>query len=319
MDEHKKGDIKAGGKHILSDKAAYGCMVLLMLIAEIAALLLIQPSISAGLLAFENPESLWNVALFIFLVLVFTAVLLLLIRRKAQKIISIIIALCIGLCIYYVAFALLFMIPGIISPVVYAASVLFGLAGVILLWKFPEWYMIDIIGLICAAGCAVIFGISLSPLPVLVLLIVLIVYDYISVHHTKHMLKLADGVMQQKMPIMFLIPKTGKYSYRKNGFDVSARKEERSAYMIGLGDMIMPGILVVSAQVFASGTEIFGVSLPAFGALIGSLVGVMLLSIPMKSGKPQPGLPLINGCAIIGFLLCCAVSGNWDWLFVSFW
>lgn len=45
MDEHKKGEIKAGGKHILSDKAAYGCMVLLMLIAEIAALLLIQPSV----------------------------------------------------------------------------------------------------------------------------------------------------------------------------------------------------------------------------------------------------------------------------------
>ncbi|HJJ30815.1 MAG TPA: presenilin family intramembrane aspartyl protease [Methanocorpusculum sp.] len=319
MDEHKNEEIKAKENHILSDKAAYGCMVLLMLAAEAAALLLIGPSISAGLLAFDNPESLWNVVLFIFLMLVFTAVLLLLIRRKAQKIISIIIALCIGLCIYYVAFALLFLIPGITAPVVYVLSILLGLAGIVLLWKFPEWYVIDIVGLICAAGCAVIFGISLSPLPVLVLLIVLIVYDYISVNHTKHMLKLADGVMQQKMPIMFLIPKTKGYSYRKNGFNISARREERSAYMIGLGDMIIPGILVVSAQVFASGSEIFGVSLPALGALAGSLIGVILLAIPMKSGKPQPGLPLINGCAIIGFLLCCAVSGNWDWLFVSFW
>ncbi|HJJ39077.1 MAG TPA: presenilin family intramembrane aspartyl protease [Methanocorpusculum sp.] len=319
MDEYENKEIKAEEKHVFCDKAAYGCMVLLMLAAEIAALLLIAPSISAGLLAFDNPESLWNVVLFIFLMLVFTAVLLLLIRRKAQKIISIIIALCIGLCIYYVAFALLFLIPGITAPVVYVLSILLGLTGIILLWKFPEWYVIDIIGLICAAGCAVIFGISLSPLPVLVLLIVLIVYDYISVNHTKHMLKLADGVMQQKMPIMFLIPKTRGYSYRKNGFNISARREERSAYMIGLGDMIMPGILVVSAQVFASGSEIFGVSLPTLGALVGSLIGVILLAIPMKSGKPQPGLPLINGCAIIGFLLCCAVSGSWDWLFVPFW
>lgn len=319
MDEYENRGTEVEKKHALSDKTAYGCMVLLMLASEIAALLLIAPSISAGLLAFDNPESLWNVVIFIFLMLVVTAVLLLLIRKKAQKIISIIIALCIGLCIYYVAFALLFLIPGISSPVVYVISILFGIAGIVVLWKFPEWYIIDIIGLICAAGCAVIFGISLSPLPVLVLLVVLIVYDYVSVNHTKHMLKLADGVMQQKMPIMFLIPKTKGYSYRKSGFDISARKEERSAYMIGLGDMIMPGILVVSAQVFAPGVGIFGVSLPAFGALAGSLVGVILLAIPMKSGKPQPGLPLINGCAIIGFLLCCAVFGNWDWLFVSFW
>jgi presenilin-like A22 family membrane protease len=151
------------------------------------------------------------------------------------------------------------------------------------------------------------------------LLILVIVYDYVAVHKTKHVLTLADGVMQQKMPIMFLVPKTLKYSYRRDGLSTKGDKSERSAYMIGMGDMIMPGILVVSAQVYAEGLSVLGITLPALGALLGSAAGLILLSIPMKSGKPQPGLPMINGCAIIGFIICCAVSGSWDWLTAGLW
>ena len=316
MEENAHPEGQAGRKK-LTDIAAYGGMVLLMLAAEVAALLLTGPAVSAGILAFDNPDSLWNVALFIFLMLIFTAVLLLLIRKKAQKVISVIIALCLLLCIFYVSFALLMLIPDIPKAAAYALAAVIGAGGILLLWKFPEWYVIDIIGLVICAGCASIFGISLSPLLVIVLLLLLILYDYISVKHSKHMLTLADGVMKQKMPIMFLVPKTRGYSYRKSGFSVEKKREERSAYMIGMGDMIMPGILVVSAQVFAHGMEVLGVSLPALGALAGSLIGVILLAIPMKSGKPQPGLPLINGCAIAGFLICCAIAGSWDWIFVS--
>lgn len=298
-----------GGK--ISGIAAYGGMVLLMFIAEAAALLLTGPALSAGILTFDNLDSLWNVALFIFLMLLFTAVLLLLIRKKAQKIISIIIALCLLLCIFYVAFALLMLIPDIPKAAAYVFSGVIGAAGILLLWKFPEWYVIDIIGIVICAGCASIFGISLSPLLVIVLLL-LIVYDFVSVKYSKHMLTLADGVMKQKMPIMLLVPKTKGYSYRKSGYSVAKKREERSAYMMGMGDIIMPAILVISAQVFASGMEVLGISLPAFGALIGSLIGVILLSIPMKSGKPQPGLPIINVCTIAGFLICCVIAGSWD-------
>lgn len=298
---------------------AYAGMVLLMLISEVAAVLLIGPAVNANLLAFEDPDSVLNIVFFIILLLVFTAILLLLIRKKAHKIVSVIIAICIGLVIYYVAFALLSMIPGITPVLLYVLSVLIAIAGILLLCFKPEWYLIDIIGIIISAGCAVIFGISLSPVLVVILLLLLIVYDYISVNHTKHMLTLADGVMKQKMPIMFLVPKHRGYSYRKSGLSVTGAKEERTAYMIGMGDMIMPGILVVSAQVFITAPEIFGLTVPAFGALLGSLIGVILLALPLKkSGKAQAGLPFINGCAILGFFICCAITGAWDWLLISF-
>ena len=292
-------------------------MILLMAATNILALLLINPMQDAGLFAFEDPESIANVIYFIFLMLVVTAVLLILIRKKVRIVISAVIAVSLAMVIYYVAFALLYpFIPEITAHIIGAVV---GIGGVLLLKFYPEWFVIDAVGLITSAGCAAIFGISLSPLPVVVLLILLVVYDYLAVHKTKHMLTLADGVMQQKMPIMFIVPKKLKYSYAREGLVIQDKKEERGAYMLGLGDVIFPGVLVVSAQVFCEGLAVFGIELPALGAFVGAVLGMILLAIPMKSGKPQPGLPLINGCAIVGFIICCAVSGSWDWLAVGLW
>ena len=292
-------------------------MILLMAATNILALLLINPMQDAGLFAFEDPESIANVIYFIFLMLVVTAILLILIRKKVRIVISAVIAVSLAMVIYYVAFALLYpFIPEITAHIIGAVV---GIGGVLLLKFYPEWFVIDAVGLITSAGCAAIFGISLSPLPVVVLLILLVVYDYVAVHKTKHMLTLADGVMQQKMPIMFIVPKKLKYSYAREGLVIQDKKEERGAYMLGLGDVIFPGVLVVSAQVFCEGLAVFGIELPALGAFVGAVLGMILLAIPMKSGKPQPGLPLINGCAIVGFIICCAVSGSWDWLAVGLW
>ena len=296
---------------------AYAGMILLMAATNILALLLINPMQDAGLFAFEDPESIANVIYFIFLMLVVTAVLLILIRKKVRIVISAVIAVSLAMVIYYVAFALLYpFIPEIAAHIIGAVV---GIGGVLLLKFYPEWFVIDAVGLITSAGCAAIFGISLSPLPVVVLLILLVVYDYVAVHKTKHMLTLADGVMQQKMPIMFIVPKKLKYSYAREGLVIQDKNEERGAYMLGLGDVIFPGVLVVSAQVFCEGLAVFGIELPALGAFVGAVLGMILLAIPMKSGKPQPGLPLINGCAIVGFIICCAVSGSWDWLAVGLW
>lgn len=275
----------------LRSAASYVGLILMMAVTSLLAVLLIGPVMEAGLGAFEDPDSILNAFLFIFAMLVVTAVLLILIKWKAQQIISIIIGFSLTAVIYYVVMALL--------------------------WFYPEWYVINIAGIVVAAGCAAIFGVSLSLLPVLILLVLLMVYDFIAVKRSKHMLTLADDVLRQKMPIMFLVPKTKGYSYRKSGFSIRDSKGERGAYMVGMGDVIMPAILVVSAQVFAGGEgviSIFGLYLPALGALIGGIVGLLILMVPVNTGKPQPGLPLINGCAIISFVLCCLITGSWAWL-----
>ena len=157
----------------IPESAAYCGMVLLLILTNILALLLINPMQNAGLFAFEDPDSVGNVVFFLFLMLVFTAILLLLIRKKARFVISAIIALSLAAVIYYVAFALLYpLIPEIAAHLLAAAL---GLGGILLLKFYPEWFVIDAAGLITAAGCAAIFGISLSPLPVILLLILLIV------------------------------------------------------------------------------------------------------------------------------------------------
>jgi presenilin-like A22 family membrane protease len=44
------------------------------------------------------------------------------------------------------------------------------------------------------------------------------------------------------------------------------------------------------------------INLPALGAILGSLVGLVVLLYFVMSGKPQAGLPPLNGGTILGFL-----------------
>ncbi len=173
----------------------------------------------------------------------------------------------------------------------------------VLLYKFPEWYVIDALGILIGAGVAAIFGASLDILPVIVLLILLAVYDAISVYKTKHMITLAEGVVDMKTPILFVIPKRRDYSFIREGIGKLENGGERAAFIIGMGDMIMPSILVVSANVFLQGWRLGGIiNLPALGAILGSLAGLAVLLSFVMSGKPQAGLPPLNGGTILGFL-----------------
>jgi presenilin-like A22 family membrane protease len=187
---------------------------------------------------------------------------------------------------------------------------LLSILSTVLLYKYPEWYVIDALGILIGAGVAAIFGASLEVLPVIILLILLAVYDAISVYKTKHMITLAEGVMDMKTPILFVIPKRKDYSFIKEGIGKLADGGERSAFIIGMGDMIMPSILVVSANVFLKGWRLGGmINLPALGAIIGSLAGLVVLLHFVMSGKPQAGLPPLNGGTILGFLVGWAAMG----------
>ncbi len=279
----------------------------MLVLVEALALLLSLPMQTAGITAFEDPESVANPLIFIVILLAFTAFLLLLLRYKWKKFITIIIGLSIfftfiyifaGITVYFIGY-----IPGILG--ITLALSLFSTA---LLYLYPEWYIIDTFGILIAAGAASIFGISLTVLPVIILLVILMVYDAISVYKTKHMITLAEGVIDMKSPILFIVPKRRGYSYIREGIgDISGG--ERAAFVIGMGDLIMPSILVVSANVFLMNTTRIGfITLPALGAMIGSVIGLTLLMTVVQKGKPQAGLPPINGGAILGFLAGYGIS-----------
>jgi presenilin-like A22 family membrane protease len=243
-----------------------------------------------------------NPVIFIAIMLVFTAFMLVLIRYDLKKVIAAVIGLSIFLTFIYIFTAIVYTLAGATDLATVLVLVLAVIASV-LLYKYPEWYVIDALGILIGAGVAAIFGASLEVLPVVVLLIILAIYDAISVYKTKHMITLAEGVIDMKTPILFVIPKRRDYSFIREGIGKLADGGERSAFIIGMGDMIMPSILVVSANVFLKGWRLGGmINLPALGAILGSLAGLVVLLYFVMSGKPQAGLPPLNGGTILGFL-----------------
>jgi presenilin-like A22 family membrane protease len=282
-------------------------MPLLLLSVEIGSILISLPVQAAGITAFEDPESLANPFIFILILLVFTGFLLLLIKFNLKKIIAVIIGISIFLTFGYIFAALVSVVMGDTDLALVVILVLSALATV-LLYKYPEWYVIDGLGILIAAGVASIFGVSLEILPVVILLTLLAIYDAISVYKTKHMITLAEGVIDLKTPILFVIPKRRDYSFIRDGIGKLEDGGERAAFIIGMGDLIMPSILVVSANVFLQGWRLFGIiNLPALGAMIGSLAGLAVLLHFVSSGKPQAGLPPLNGGTILGFFAGYAI------------
>jgi presenilin-like A22 family membrane protease len=210
----------------------------------------------------------------------------------------VIILFAIGYTAFFIFVPLLSFLPEMLCL---ALSVLLAIALVIALYKYPEWYIIDICGVIVGAGAIAIFGISLSVLLVIILLVVLAVYDAISVYQTKHMIDLADTVMDLKLPVLLVVPKIWRYSLineTKTLKEKLQEHEERDAFFMGLGDIVMPGILVVAAyQNIPDGLPV------ALSVLAGTLVGFSILMTFVIKGKPQAGLPLLCSGAILGYLI----------------
>ncbi len=285
-------------------------MALFFIAIQIIALLLASPFKTENIRAFDNPESIFNPLYYIVLILIFTGFLLLIIRLGRRWILQVIMGVVIISTLYFVYSSLLLSVSDIgwIVAIVATAGTAF------LLFYYPEWYVIDLVGILIGSGAAAIFGISLAILPTLILLIALAIYDFISVYETKHMVSLAEGVVDLKLPVLLVLPRNRGYSHiewtRQAAEDQQGEKlEKREAFFMGLGDAVIPTVLVISANSFLSGPALAFINLPAFGALIGTLAGYAVLMVFVLKGRPQAGLPFLNTGAIIGFLLACYASG----------
>ena len=272
----------------------------LILIVQILALFLSTPMEVNEMQAFEDPTQVSNSIYYIVMILVFTLFVLLALKKNMKWVISLFIYLAIISTLYYVIFALFTLIPSL-SGFEAITSVVLSIGVTALLYKYPEWYIVDIVGVCIAAGVSALIGISLSVVPVIVLLLLLAIYDAISVYKTKHMVTMAEGIMDLKLPILFVIPKHLNYSFLKEDFK---QGENHEAFFMGLGDAVMPTLLVVSANVFMKSNFY-----PILGAILGTLIGHAVLSILVMRGKPQAGLPFLNSGVILGFFAGVLISG----------
>ncbi len=325
---------------------AVGVTVVLFLGVQFGALALIEPFHESERQAVENPDDPTNSVVYFAIILVATAFMLVTFKYDVEWLIK---ALIIGVSVMLAWFVFAELVPpvatvGSVNAIAALGAIAVG-AGLLF---YPEWYVIDSTGVIMGAGAAALFGISFGLLPAILLLTVLAVYDAISVYRTEHMLDLAEGVMDLKIPVVLVIPTSLSFSYLESGStddvldddtdssddetgsepdspateesDVDAETDdqdadaiERDALFIGLGDAVIPTILVASAAYFLDVGMIavpgIALNVPALGAIIGTIAGLLVLMHMVLKGKPHAGLPLLNGGAISGYLLGAVASG----------
>jgi len=293
----------------------------------VLGMLLSLPFMDMGMQAFEDPEDLRIPLMYIVFILIFSGAVLFLAKKKKLGIIQGLVLFASGLTLMYVlTIPLIYLFDFVftdsfirmyddeLSYILLFMSI--GLAGFLtyVLYKYPEWYVVDSIAIVVGAGIIAILGISLGILPLFILMIALAIYDAIAVYKTKHMLDLADAVTEKRLPVVMVIPKAKGYSFRKQKSlkKTLQSKGKREAMFMGLGDIVFPGSLVVSALTFLGSEVVYrgetvgmeptmqslGVALTT---LVGSLVGYSVLMRYVMKGRPQAGLPLLNSGAILGF------------------
>jgi presenilin-like A22 family membrane protease len=290
--------------------------------AQAVALALAFPFKNAGLASSSSPNSPLNPLFYIVLIVVAPLVILWVVRHRrgpAALRLFILAGIAGSLDLTLGAtFSLFTPAPSYIPPpsVGYVFDLSVPLAAIVAVSIFialliePQWYIVDTAGFLAAGSLIALLGISFGILPTFILLGALAIYDAIAVYKTKHMISLADVVTDLKLPILMVMPSGPGYDYTRAPTLNEQRKkptEEREAMFMGLGDVVIPGILVVSAFVWLpSAPHLLGVGANlwvALSALAGSLVGYAVLMRLVARGNPQAGLPFLNGGVLSGYII----------------
>lgn len=128
--------------------------------------------------------------------------------------------------------------------------------------------------LVSSAGAGAVFGFTFGFTTALIFLFILAVYDYISVFKTKHMITMANEIVERDM-----------------AFTISAEKTlpsgKKSRLDLGTGDLSLPIMVEVAAYTISPLLSLFALA----GATIGTL---FVLFIAWKHHKILPALPPIT-------------------------
>ena len=198
-------------------------------------------------------------------------------------------------------------------------GVIFALLLMVLLYFHSEWYVVNTVGMLVGAGVIVMLGVAFVPGLIIIFMILAAIYDAWAVYRSKHMLELADTMIGLQLPILLVAPQDKGYSFKDEKTKMvdksevrqvtpptnipkssKPRKKSKEALFMGLGDIIFPGMLVLSAVQWLDSDNSFAI---AMFALVGSLIGYFVLMTYVARGKAQAGLPLLNGGAIVGYLI----------------
>ena len=344
MDDSELADIKAAIMDQWRSMAGMGAMF----VSSILFGVFIQPFYNfEEMRAFgeEGTTEAGNILFELFMIFLFTIAVIWLARKGKEAVIKAIVFLALGYSLLLAVvpvLAILDYLLGLDSGPTLFSLICLGVAGGMMytLHRYPEWYVVNTVGVLVGSGVIVMLGIAFVPVLIILFMVLAAIYDHWAVNGSKHMLELADTMIDLKLPVLLVAPKDTSYTFLKQDGDIRegteprpqappegagmgmTKPKSRDALFMGLGDVIFPGMLVISSITFLPeiGPVVFdfwgdpskpvhlGPMLVGMGTLFGGLLGYAALMTQVARGKPQAGLPLLNGGSILGYLLSGALA-----------
>ena len=188
--------------------------------------------------------------------------------------------------LFYKAFLILIIFLGTQTVFsVFLGTLYSYLAAIALLgslFVFRRLFLQNLAVSLAIAGIGGVIGWSFTPMTAVILLAAFSIYDIIAVYKTKHMVKMAEGMI--KAGAIFGL--------------VIVTKKPRDFMILGSGDILLPLILSATVAIYS----ITGAVIISLFAAVGLFVTHLLFS-NQKQRKPMAALPPIATLSIIGYLI----------------
>ncbi len=231
--------------------------------------------IKAGELSpvFGNPGSMANAFILFAYMMIMTAVIILIIRYR-KKLLTVFEAIAI-----FFASAITF---DFLFPYFIGLGELLAFVLVVLKITKPNRITQNTAMVFSIAGAGAVIGVSFTVLPLILFILLLACYDFVSVFITKHMVYMAKNIADKPTAFTAAVP----------------CKEINHTFQLGGGDVAIP--LMFASSVLANHGLI-----PAIASVIGALTALVLLFkfIEKNPGKPLPALPAVGAGALLFFMI----------------
>jgi len=248
----------------------------------------LEPALPPGI---ESPEAVESSFFFFGYIIITTVIILLVIRfwRNFLKLIE-------AFAIFFSSWITFdFLIP---IGIFWYLSLGFFLAIILTTWKMlkPTILSQNIAVIFTIAGVGAVIGASLGIVPVLIFMLLLTIYDFVSVFITKHMIHLAKEITKRPTAFVVSIPHRFKKSV-SFAHEKRKRKKKIHVFQLGSGDIAIP--LIFSVSVLSSYTLVHGL-LTTIGSVVA--LGILIFYLVRKPGRALPAIPFVTLGSLAGFI-----------------
>lgn len=159
-------------------------------------------------------------------------------------------------------------------------------------YLYPKVWVQNLVLILGLSGLAVSLGLNISWVTAIILLALLSLYDIIAVYKTRHMTRMAEGLIQRRIFPALIIPS------QISSFNTALKTIEpgEGFIFLGSGDIVFPLLLAVSALPLGLGKMLAA----AGGGFLGIILSLVIFNLQRKR-RPLPALPPIALLSILGF------------------